>query len=403
MKKPLVSIARNENIGLAVNQCLDQIEFPDLTGKNVLLKPNVGREAAPRIAINTNPDVVEAVFTYLKNRFTAKFFIGDSPIINTDTNKAFEQSGYADLLKNEELHFINLDDKSPLEMDIPDGKILKKIKLTGYLNEMDYIISLPVLKFHMHCGASLSFKNLKGLIYKKNKRNLHHLRAPELIEQMGASGIKVKELDIAISDLSRVIKPDLAIIDASIAMEGMGPSSGNPVKMDTIIASKNFLAADMIALALTQPDWTLKDVPHLKFISELIPNAPKTRKDVDTIPQNIDEFVKLLKGPPTSITIKYNNVNLVDIDSCSACLSTIFTLLKNNKDYIDEHFTPEKPLNLAIGKGIKKSDLYEDTFLIGNCSALQKEHAIFVQGCAPIESQIMKAIRHKIRLESDTK
>ena len=74
---------------------------------------------------------------------------------------------------------------------------------------------------------------------------------------------KIKELDIAISDLSYIFKPELAIIDASYALEGMGPSSGNVVKMDTIIASTNFLAADIIAIALTRQDWSLIDVPHL--------------------------------------------------------------------------------------------------------------------------------------------
>ena len=376
--KKIVSVARNENITLAVNSCLDQIKIPDLTGKTVLLKPNVGREENPFLGINTNPEVVSAVFHYLRERFEARFLIGDSPIINTDTNKAFKQSGYSDLINDDNIHFLDLDDRPPVVLDINEGRILKKIKVTGYWNEIDAIITIASAKMHMHTGASLSFKNLKGLIYKRDKITLHHFQNPELINQLKNSIEKIKELDVAIADLAHVFHPVLAVIDASYALEGMGPASGNAVKMDTIIASTDYLAADIIAIALTQPEWIIDDVPHLKLISELLPNAPKNREDILTIPENIQEFVRPLEPPPTSISIKYKNVNLIDIDSCSACLSTIFNLLKDNKDFIDHHFTAENPLNLAIGKGIKHSDLYENTFLIGNCTYEQRENGIFV-------------------------
>ncbi len=401
MIKPIVSVARNENISLAVKECLSNIEIPPLNGKRVLLKPNVGRETNPKLGINTNPDVVSAIFEYLRKRFTAEFFLGDSPIVNTDTRKAFSQSGYSDLLKEKQLKFLDFDSPSPIELEIPDGKILKKTKVTGYWNDFDYIISIPVLKMHMHCGVSLSFKNMKGLIYKRNKVKLHHFQASDIIEPLKKEIPKVKELDVAISDLSRIIKPNLAVIDASIAQEGMGPSSGAPVKLNTIIASTNFLAADLVAIAITQPNWKLKDVPHLKLISELIENSPKSLNDIKTIPSNIQVFVKPLEPPPSSISIKYNNVRLIDIDSCSACLSTIFNLIKNNKAFIDQHFTPEKPLNLAIGKGITTSDLYDNTFLIGNCTSTLKEdsNGIFIQGCTPVESKILKDMKKHLNLE----
>jgi len=399
-KKPIVSVARNIDISKAVHLALDKIEIPNLSGKTILLKPNVGREVDPKLGINTNPDVVEATFNYLRDRYEANFLIGDSPIINTDTKKAFEQSGFTDLLNNKDLQFIDLDKLTPVKKEIPNGKILKNIRITGYFHDIDYIISIPVLKMHMHCGASLSFKNMKGLIYKRDKIALHHLQSPKLIEELKKSMRKIKELDIAIADLANIFVPDLVVIDASYAHEGMGPSSGNAVKLDTIIASTNFLAADIIALTLTQPEWSLEDVPHLKLISETILPSIKTLKDIKTIPENINKFVKRLEPPPKSITIKYQNVSLIDIDSCSACLSTIFNLLKNNKEFIDKHYTSEKPLNLAIGKGIKKSDLYSDTYLIGNCTFHQKENGTFIQGCTPVESTILKTIKEKLTLNS---
>jgi uncharacterized protein (DUF362 family) len=338
----------------------------------------------------------------LNDKYDANFLIGDSPIINTDTQKAFHQSGYSKLLKEEGLKFLDLDEPDPIELPIIEGRILKKIRVTGYWDIIDEIISIPVLKFHMHCGATLSFKNLKGLIYAREKIKLHHFHKPEItknIEKKYFKGkeSKLKELDIAIADLARVFHPTLAIIDASFAMEGMGPSSGNCVKLDTIISSRDYLAADIVALAMTQPKWTLADVPYLKVISESFQNQPKTINDVTIIPSKIESFITPLKPPPSTISIKYKNVNLISKKACSACLSTVFNLLKNNMDFINQHYTEENPLNLAIGKGIKEKDLYEDTYLIGNCTIKQKEHGTFIKGCTPVESTILRIIKKDLK------
>lgn len=401
MEKPVVSISRNSDIKAAVAECLSNIKIRDLNGKKVLLKPNVGREADPKTAINTNPDVVKAIFDFLNSKFDAKFFIGDSPIINTDSRTAFKTSGYSALLDEKDLEFIDLDSRPPITKEIPDGRVLKSIKLTGYFDKFDYVISIPVLKMHMHTGASLGFKNLKGLIYKREKIKLHHLQAPKELQEVkekyfSESLGEVKELDIAISDLAQIIQPNLTIIDASFVQEGMGPSSGNKIKMDTIIASKNVLAADIVALKLTQPGWSLDNVPHLKLISKSLPNYPRSMDDMLTIPVDIQPFIRPIEPPPKSISIKYANVNLISDQACSACLSTVFNLLKNNKSFIDEHYTAEHPLNLAIGKGLKKSDLYDQTYLIGNCTYNQHESGIFIKGCTPVESTILKIIKENI-------
>lgn len=45
----------------------------------------------------------------------------------------------------------------------------------------------------------------------------------------------------------RANKLGLVVIDGSMAMEGNGPSQGEPVQMDLIIAGTNPLATDMVA------------------------------------------------------------------------------------------------------------------------------------------------------------
>ncbi len=62
-----------------------------------------------------------------------------------------------------------------------------------------------------------------------------------------ASEVEPSGTAVAIVDMVRANKLGLVVIDASMAMEGDGPSEGSLVKMDLIIAGTNPLAADMVA------------------------------------------------------------------------------------------------------------------------------------------------------------
>ncbi len=421
MIPPFVALARNQDIEKMVSSVLDALTLPDLNGKKILLKPNVGRETGPKLAINTNPEVVEAVFNYLHAKFEATFFLGDSPIIMTDTKKAFEQSGYSNLMEHRDIQWLNLDKLDPITLDIPEGTIIKKTRVTGYFNMFDYIVSIPVLKMHMHTGATLSFKNMKGLLYKRDKIKLHHLDAPSLIKKMRTSNPKIKELDVAISDLYRVIKPNLAIIDATFVMEGMGPSAGRRIPANIVIGSTDFLAADLSAIRIAREDWTLKDVPHLALIShirkenknkgkkepqgiegesqnETNQNFSLTLKSIETKPKDLSPFQLNLEAPPETITIEYPNVELYSKKSCSSCVSTVSLFLKNNKEFIDRNYTPSNPLKLVIGKGNNDVELYGEVILVGNCTVNLRHSGKFIKGCPPVQSTILKTLKKRLKL-----
>ena len=238
---------------------------------------------------------------------------------------------------------------------------------------------------HMHTGASLSFKNMKGLIYRREKVKLHQLHASEKIK----SGDK--ELDIAIADLAYAIEPDLAVIDAYYAQEGMGPAAGHRKKLNTIIASTNYLAADIVALAIV--GLNIEHAPHLKLISEQ-KSSVFSIKDIRTIPADIKSFKTDFATPPCEITIKNSKINLIDISSCSACLSSVFLFIKNNKTLIHNYFNEYGQLNLAVGKDIK--DIPNDSIIIGNCAICQKHKGIFIKGCPPSQTIILQTIESKI-------
>ena len=125
---------------------------------------------------------------------------------------------------------------------------------------MDFIISIPVMKTHMHTQVTLSLKNMKGLLWRREKARFHQLQCDETITQ------GEKELDIAISEMASVLLPHLAIIDGTVGMEGMGPAYGKPKKMGVIIVGDNALSADAVATRLMGFD--PESVPHLQLSAE---------------------------------------------------------------------------------------------------------------------------------------
>jgi uncharacterized protein (DUF362 family) len=389
MSKPVCAISKNQNIRQAVFDALSQIDLPDLNGKKILLKPNVGRNVKKHLGINTSPTVVNAVYDFLRARFDATFFLGDSPILGVKTKEAFISSGYGFLMNERNLNFIDLDSIKPAVIPIENGRILKTIKLTGFIHDFDYIVSIPVLKMHMHTGASLSFKNMKGLIYKREKVKLHQLLATEQIKRGN------KELDIAIADLANAIEPDLAVIDAYYAQEGMGPSAGHRKKLNTIIASTDYLAADIVALAIVKLD--IEHAPHLKLISEQT-SGVHSIKDITTIPSDIEPFKSDFKVPPNEIRIENKKITLFDMGSCSACQSSVFLFVKNNESLLQNYFNEYGQLNIALGKNIQ--DVPNDSILIGNCTIHQKQKGTFIKGCPPTQTIIKETLEREVSKSS---
>ena len=72
----------------------------------------------------------------------------------------------------------------------------------------------------MHTQVTLSLKNMKGVLWRREKARFHHLRCDEKIKK------GYRELDIAISEMASVLFPQFAIIDGTVGMEGMGPAYG---------------------------------------------------------------------------------------------------------------------------------------------------------------------------------
>ena len=271
--------------------------------------------------------------------------------------------------------------------EIPEAKALSSLKLCPEIPEYDLVVSIPVMKMHMHTVATLSIKNMKGCLWRRSKVKLHMLPP--------VAGSEEKPINVAIADMTSVLRPDLAIIDGTVGMEGLGPSAGQAKELGVVVVSADGFAADAVACYLM--GMTAESVPHLRMGAERGYGIIDLDRCQIT-PKHWQDWVCPFAKPPANLTVDYPDIKVLDNNSCSACQSTLLLFLKRYGDHIVDYFPDGEKLNIAIGKG--HTELPEKTICVGNCTINQRQKGTFIQGCPPVASEILKAITGKPSIDN---
>jgi uncharacterized protein (DUF362 family) len=302
--------------------------------------------------------------------------VGESPITGVAALEAFENSGIAAVARKRNCPLIDMDVRRYVAFEIPDGVAIRSLKVCREIMEYDVIVSIPVMKTHMHTGVTLSVKNMKGCLWRRCKVDLHML--PQL------AGYEERPLDIAIADMSSVLRPHLSIIDGTIGMEGLGPSAGKPKALGVVLAGVDAFAADALACGIM--GISADDVPHLRMGAQRGYGVI----DLDSIgayPQNWKDVQSSFALPPDELSIEFAGFCILDQQSCSACQSTLLMFLKKYGKQLRDSISDEKAIVIAIGKG--HEELPSGTLCVGNCTAEHKDCGVFVSGCPPVASEIL--------------
>lgn len=270
---PVVSVVRinskwseSKGIEYATTRAIELIGGIDDVTKDkerILLKPNLVN-AVPDDT--TNPMVIEVLAMLMKNSGKDVYIgeAGAASMRNVDTSlqgyvcrtknaetlqaiqdDIFMGTGYDDLSKRTKVPLVNLHVGNMVKMKISDNFVFKEIYVHKAMSDVDLVCSVPMMKTHGLASVTLALKNIgiggyPGMMYG-TVRSLVHQEGIKL-EPTGTSAVSV--------DMVKANKLGLSVIDATTAMQGQGPSTsqgGSLVDMNLIIASKNALAADMVA------------------------------------------------------------------------------------------------------------------------------------------------------------
>ena len=243
MKTP-VSIVKGNNPYETAYKALQALPQPPVKNKRVLLKPNISRLLPYTQGATTHPQVVAAAIDYFKECGAAEIAVGESPITGVRMPEAYTICGIDEIASKKNVPLLDFDSEPYQILQIPDGRVIDQIKVTWFWKEFDFVVSIPVMKTHLHTGATLSVKNMKGMLWRRQKAAFHMLNLPD------RCGPDEKELDLAICDMATVLYPDMVLIDGTIGMEGLGPGAGQPKGAELVVAANDALAADWITSQL---------------------------------------------------------------------------------------------------------------------------------------------------------
>jgi uncharacterized protein (DUF362 family) len=366
---------------------LKSIPLESVRGKRVLLKPNAGRMARSGQGITTHAEVVAAAIDAFQQA-GAQVAVGDSPITGVKAPEALEATGITAVAQKRNCPVLDMDKRPSVERDIPNAHVLHKLKLCPDVLDFDVIVSIPVMKMHMHTDVTLSVKNMKGCLWRRFKVQLHMLPPIE--------GSDEKPINVALADMASVLIPQLAIIDGTVGMEGLGPAAGQPKALDCVVVSADAFAADAVACRLMGT--RAEDVPHLRMGAERQLGVIDLDQIIIT-PEHWQDWADDFARPPQNLSIEFPNVTVKDNNSCSACQSTLLLFLREFADRIFDYLPDQDRLDFAIGKG--HTELPEKTLCVGNCTARFKQNNPYVPGCPPVASEILKKLTGRTTLDKE--
>src|SRR6202051_4115848 len=219
-----------QELASMIYESLVEFNLP-VKDKVVLLKPNlVGLDSLG--VMNTHPSVIAATRESFLRLGASQVLIADGPAMDRDTEAILESVRLREFAGPLPRIFVdlNIDDVERVPLATKASR-LKELYMPKTVLGADLVVSMPKLKTHHWVGVTLSLKNMFGAVpgscYGWPKNVLHW------------AGI-----DSAILDINAAVKPDFAIVDGIVGMEGNGPIQGTSKACGALIFCDDHAAVD---------------------------------------------------------------------------------------------------------------------------------------------------------------
>jgi len=219
-------------------------------GQKVVIKPNIGWDAVPERASNTNPLLVGRIVEHCLAAGAKDVYVFDHTI--NEWTRCYKNSGIEKATKDAGGKIVAGNSQGRYhEIEIPGGKILKKAHVHELILESDVFINVPVLKHHGGAGLCVSMKNLMGAVWD---RKFWH----------------ANDLHQCIADFTSAIKPDLNVVDGYKVLMKNGPRGVSVADVET--RKFQLISTDMVAVDAAATKFLAKNpaqIGHIRIASEM--------------------------------------------------------------------------------------------------------------------------------------
>lgn len=325
------------------------------------LKPNLVTPTPADYGATTHPEIVAGIIEYLREHGFSRMVILESSWVGDVTTEAFEYCGYNALSKKYGVELWDLQKDSSHIADCAG----MQLRICDKVDQIDFLINVPVLKGHCQTKITCALKNSKGLIPNSEKRHFHTMGLHKPIAHLGVG-----------------IRQDFIVVD-HICGDLDFEEGGNPVVRNCIMAAKDPVLTDALVCRMLQYD--VSEVPYVEMAEAL--GAGSTDLDharIHTIGSGQTEETETLRRHKVC-DVQYA---VEEVDACSACYAMLVPALDRLKQ---EGLLAGLSEKIAIGQGYrgKKGKLG-----VGLCTA---GFDICIRGCPPSEEQIYEELMQYIK------
>jgi uncharacterized protein (DUF362 family) len=278
-----------------------------LPGDRVLLKPNEhGGDRG-----YTSPLVLRAAARGAFGRGAGEVWIGDGPNWGImDATEYFRHTGLQAACDETGARALNFHAGEftvfrPESPDLPET-----LGFSRYLEEADVVLNVPVMKTHLNTLVTLGMKNLKGCLRPVDKKTFHEI-----------------ELNAALAEVNRLLRPRIAgtILDATVAMEGMGPAVGTPVEMGLLLASEDVVAVDAVACDLMGID--PREVRLLRYGAERGVGETDLAR-IAVVGESPADHRRRFELPYEALARSFPGLQVRSEGACSGCAMNLFRAME---------------------------------------------------------------------------
>lgn len=196
-------------------------------GERVAVKINLAVPAPPEAAVGTHPELLRAVIAVLKE------LQAEIVVVEDCDEAAVALSGVAAIIAETGVTFLNLRGR-PFQ-SVTSGSYV--YQYAQDVLQSTHLISIPKLKTHLYTYYTGAIKNMFGCIPKAQRRDLH-------LEMASA------RFAAHLVNIYAIRPPDLVIMDGILAMEGIGPTQGNPKLAGLLLIGNDGVLLDFGAVTL---------------------------------------------------------------------------------------------------------------------------------------------------------
>jgi len=326
-------------------------------GQTVVLKPNVF--APQRPPTTTDPRVVVAVGELCREAGAGRVIVAEGRSISTakyrkaqnSTRACFAATGMDVAVEAAGFETVYLEEDEFVEVELPEAQVLKKAHVPRTILAADVFINLPVMKIHSLTTVTMAVKNLHGIVSDYDKLYRHCYRDLALARKL--------------TDLLRIRRVDLSVMDGLVGQEADHAAEGRPVEMGLIFASRDAVALDAVAGAVM--GLTLDDVDTTRLAGEAgLGEADLAR--IEVLGERIEAVRRPFLKPDIELSeAKFPGLKVYAGDYCRGCAYYIRRGLDRlqKEGRLDE----AHPLAIVVGKDPEvPGDVSCPVMILGDCA-----------------------------------